>query len=94
LHLQQILALNAILLQRLFLILRLLLKNIIVFVRKIPTRASNSLYASVFLGNKIIEVLISTVMTPASKAEGKSTPILGVGVVLILGVVVVKVLRF
>jgi hypothetical protein len=25
------------------------------------------------LGNKIIEVLISTVMTPASKAEGKST---------------------
>jgi hypothetical protein len=45
------------------------------------------------LGNKIIEVLIS-VMTPASKAEGKSTPILGVGVVLILGVVVVKVLRF
>jgi hypothetical protein len=33
-------------------------------------------------------------MTPASKAEGKSTPILGVGVVLILGVVVVKVLRF
>jgi hypothetical protein len=30
-------------------------------------------------------------MTPASKAEGKSTPILGVGVVLILGVVVVKV---
>jgi hypothetical protein len=72
-HLQQILALNAILLQRLwFLILRLLLKNII-FVRKYPTRASNSLLRIGISGNKIIEVLISTVMTPASKAEGKST---------------------
>jgi hypothetical protein len=54
------------------------LQNII-FVRKIPTRASNSLLRIGILGNKIIEVLISTVMTPASKAEGKSTPILGVG---------------
>jgi hypothetical protein len=88
------LALNAILLQRLwFLILRLSSKNII-FVRKIPHTSIKLSLRIGILGNKIIEVLISTVMTPASKAEGKSTPILGVGVVLILGVVVVKVLRF
>jgi hypothetical protein len=60
-------------------------------LEKYPTRASNSLLRIGILGNKIIEVLISTVMTPASKAEGKSS-ILGVGVVLIL--VVCKGLRF
>jgi hypothetical protein len=47
------------------------LQNII-FVKKY-TRASNSFLRIGILGNKIIEVLISTVMTPASKAEGKST---------------------
>ena len=42
-------------------------------------------------GNKIMDVFISTVSTPASRAEGKSTPIFGVGVVLIFGGVVVNV---